>query len=139
LPKAIADANPGSAWRRLLPQFKRWYSQAGTPHVHAHGTYDAAAQTYTLEFKQSCAATANQSSKALCHPCVDRIGGKQWRSTATCGCKAAPTGRRQPSVRDDEEPARITFTAVTEEPVPSILRGFSARCCWTLTTPTPSY
>ena len=31
--QAIADANPGSALARALPQFKRWYSQAGTPRV----------------------------------------------------------------------------------------------------------
>ncbi len=33
--QAIADANPASDLARLLPQFKRWYSQAGTPHLHA--------------------------------------------------------------------------------------------------------
>ena len=35
--QAIADANPDSELARLLPQFKRWYSQAGTPRVAAHG------------------------------------------------------------------------------------------------------
>ena len=29
--QAIADANPDSELARLLPQFKRWYAQAGTP------------------------------------------------------------------------------------------------------------
>ena len=33
--QAIADANPQSELARLLPQFKRWYSQAGTPKVTA--------------------------------------------------------------------------------------------------------
>src|SRR5450756_1893750 len=55
--QAIADANPDSALARLLPQFKRWYSQAGTPRLAASGHYDVAAQTYTLNFSQSCAAT----------------------------------------------------------------------------------
>ena len=31
--QAIADANPESKLAQLLPQFKRWYSQAGTPRV----------------------------------------------------------------------------------------------------------
>jgi aminopeptidase N len=31
--QAIADANPDSELARLLPQFKRWYSQAGTPRL----------------------------------------------------------------------------------------------------------
>ena len=33
--QAIADANPTSELARLLPQFKHWYSQAGTPHLKA--------------------------------------------------------------------------------------------------------
>jgi aminopeptidase N len=35
--QAQADANPGSDLVQLLPQFKRWYSQAGTPQLRAHG------------------------------------------------------------------------------------------------------
>src|SRR5205085_11934415 len=55
--QAIADANPKSELARLLPQFKRWYSQAGTPKVTARGRYDAPSRTYTLGLEQS-AATA---------------------------------------------------------------------------------
>ncbi len=61
---AIADANPASDLARLLPQFKHWYSQAGTPHVHAAGQYDAQARSYTLTLTQSCAPTAGQPDKA---------------------------------------------------------------------------
>jgi aminopeptidase N len=38
--QAIADANPQSSLAMLLPQFKRWYSQAGTPRVQATGNYN---------------------------------------------------------------------------------------------------
>ncbi|NIC39604.1 DUF3458 domain-containing protein, partial [Aquabacterium sp. A08] len=62
--QAMADANPGSDLARLLPQFKRWYSQAGTPRVKAEGVYDAAARTYTLTLSQSCPATPGQAVKA---------------------------------------------------------------------------
>jgi aminopeptidase N len=41
--QAIADANPAPTGR-LLPQFKRWYSQAGTPRMGAIGHYDADAK-----------------------------------------------------------------------------------------------
>ena len=61
--QAMADANPGSDLSRLLPQFKRWYSQAGTPVVKAQGQYNAAARTYTLTLSQSCAATPGQPHK----------------------------------------------------------------------------
>ena len=44
--QAIADANPDSDLARLLPQFKRWYSQAGTPRLSATGHYDAAIANY---------------------------------------------------------------------------------------------
>src|SRR3990167_4849348 len=46
--QAIADANPGSELSQRLEAFKRWYSQAGTPHVRATGRYDAQARSYTL-------------------------------------------------------------------------------------------
>src|SRR5207245_5493639 len=39
--QAIADADHGSELARRLPQFKRWYSQAGTPRLTARGRYDA--------------------------------------------------------------------------------------------------
>jgi aminopeptidase N len=61
--QAQADANPGSDLAQLLPQFKRWYSQAGTPQLKAHGHYDAAARTYTLTLAQSCAPTPGQAHK----------------------------------------------------------------------------
>ena len=51
--QAIADANPQSELAAHLPQFKRWYSQPGTPHLNASGSYDAAARTYTLTVEQS--------------------------------------------------------------------------------------
>src|SRR3989442_7892871 len=59
----MADANPGSELAQRLDQFKRWYSQAGTPQLRAEGSYDAAARTYTLTLSQSCAPTPGQAEK----------------------------------------------------------------------------
>ena len=127
--QAIADANPDSRLARLLPQFKRWYSQAGTPRVVAQGVYDAAASTYTLTLAQSCAATAGQPAK---EPVVIPV---------SVGLLDA-NGRDLPlHLQGESEVASVkgshllvltqatesfTFTGVTGEPVPSILRGFSA-------------
>src|SRR5580765_1894786 len=58
--QAIADANPQSDLARLLPQFKRWYSQAGTPRVQATGVYDAAAQSYTLTLEQAATVAGQE-------------------------------------------------------------------------------
>ena len=61
--QAIADANPDSALAKLLPQFKRWYSQAGTPRVSARGRYDAPSRTYTLGIEQTALPSPGQPAK----------------------------------------------------------------------------
>ncbi|QDL53853.1 aminopeptidase N [Rhodoferax aquaticus] len=126
--QSIADANLGSALAQHLPQFKRWYSQAGTPRVAARGEFDAAAQTYTLHFSQSCAPTPGQAEKA---PFVIPV---------SIGLLGAASGNALPLALQDGSVAgadshllvltqatqSITFVNVAEAPVPSILRGFSA-------------
>ena len=59
---AIADANG-----RDLGQFKRWYSQAGTPQVRATGVYDPVKRTYDLTLEQSAPATPGQGAKEPFH------------------------------------------------------------------------
>ncbi|MEY4736486.1 MAG: hypothetical protein RL302_805, partial [Pseudomonadota bacterium] len=115
--QSIADANPESALAQLLPQFKRWYSQAGTPRLAARGEYNAEAKTYTLHFTQSCAATPGQDAKA---PFVIPVSLGLVGSTS--GKALAPSQLFVLSQAADS----ITFNDVDEEPVPSILRGFSA-------------
>ncbi|HLD67495.1 MAG TPA: aminopeptidase N, partial [Pseudomonas sp.] len=56
--KAMEDSNGVD-----LTQFKRWYSQAGTPRLAVSEAYDAAARTYSLHFAQSCPATPGQVEK----------------------------------------------------------------------------
>ena len=112
--QAIADANPDSALAKLLPQFKRWYSQAGTPRLAARGEYDAAAQTYTLHFSQSCAPTPGQAAK---EPFVIPV---------SLGLVGATSNTDTQLFVMTEATQSITFNNVAEEPVPSILRGFSA-------------
>src|SRR3569832_1386598 len=61
--QAIADANPGSQLAQNLDQFKRWYSQSGTPRVKAVGEWDAASGMYKLTLSQTCAPTPGQATK----------------------------------------------------------------------------
>jgi len=125
--QAIADANPMSDLARLLPQFKRWYSQAGTPRVRAQGAYDAAARTYTLSLSQSCMPTAGQAVK---EPFVIPIGlgllGADGRDLPLqlAGESQAPTSTRTVVLTQPTE--TLTFVNIDAEPVPSILRGFTA-------------
>src|SRR5204862_2490594 len=50
-----------------LAQFRRWYSQAGTPIVRARGSYDAAAKRYILALEQRCDPTPGQGAKLPFH------------------------------------------------------------------------
>ncbi|MGB4361453.1 MAG: aminopeptidase N, partial [Rhodoferax sp.] len=126
--QAIADANPDSALARLLPQFKRWYSQAGTPRLATTAHYDAAARTYTLNFVQACPATPGQDVK---EPFVIPVSlGLLGASSGVAqplqlqGSSVATSGNHLFVMTQATE--SITFENVLEEPVPSVLRGFSA-------------
>lgn len=46
-----------------LTQFRRWYSQSGTPEVQVKEHYDAASSRLTLELRQQTPATADQTVK----------------------------------------------------------------------------
>jgi aminopeptidase N len=126
--RSIAEANPGSALQVLLPQFLRWYSQAGTPRIKAHGVYDASAQTYTLDLTQSCPATPGQDHKepfvipmmlGLLHPETGQDMPLQLAKEAR-----ATHGQRTFVLTQKQE--TLQFIGITSEPVPSLLRGFSA-------------
>ncbi|NBW51057.1 MAG: DUF3458 domain-containing protein, partial [Betaproteobacteria bacterium] len=124
--QSIAEANPHSPLEKLLPQFKRWYSQAGTPRVAARGEYDAAAQTYTLHFSQSCAATPGQPVKEpLVIPVSLGLVGAASGAALPLTLDGQPVGDSHLFVLTEASQS-ITFQNVAEEPVPSILRGFSA-------------
>jgi aminopeptidase N len=108
---AMADANQVE-----LDQFERWYLQAGTPVVHASGNWDAAGQQYTMTLRQDCPATPGQSEKQPFHIPVST--GLVSRS----GQELAAT--RSLELRESEQ--SFVFEGIAEEPVASVLRGFSA-------------
>lgn len=60
--KCMEDANGVD-----LTQFRRWYSQAGTPEVHIAADYDAANRVLNLTVRQSCPPTPGQPVKAPFH------------------------------------------------------------------------
>ncbi|MEO5660914.1 MAG: aminopeptidase N, partial [Polaromonas sp.] len=125
--QAIADANPASDLARGLAQFKRWYSQAGTPRVRAQGVYDAEARSYTLSLAQSCAPTPGQPVK---EPFVIPVGlgllgaDGQDLPLQLAGEAAGVAGTRSVVLTQANE--TFTFVNLEAEPVPSILRGFTA-------------
>jgi aminopeptidase N len=114
--QAIADANPGSELAIRLPSFKRWYAQAGTPRLSASGDYDAASQRYTLTLRQSCQPTPGQPTKAPF--VIPVVMGLLSQNGQTLGAERL-------LVLHNEEQS-WTFDGITQAPVPSLLRGFSA-------------
>ncbi len=114
--QAIADANPGSALSQHLAQFKRWYSQAGTPVVQARGQYDAASQRYTLTLSQSCGASPGQPSKEpFVIPVLMGLVSASGEELLSSRLEVLTEGSQQ-----------WVFDNLASEPVPSLLRGFSA-------------
>jgi aminopeptidase N len=125
--EAIADANPDSALARLLPQFKRWYSQAGTPRLQATGHYDAQARTYTLTLSQRCEPTPGQPDKApFVIPVSIGLVGADGSALPLALQEGAASGTHSHLHVLASASETLTFLNVEQEPVPSILRGFSA-------------
>lgn len=119
---AMADANQAD-----LEQFKRWYSQAGTPQLDIETCYDAAAHTYTLTIRQSCPPTPGQPEKLPFHipfalGLIDRRGMDLPLQLA--GENEASLTTRVLELRETAQ--HFTFINVPCQPVPSFLRDFSA-------------
>jgi len=125
--QAIADANPDSALSRLLPQFKRWYAQAGTPKVTARGRYDAPSRTYTLGLEQAPAAALAAAQEPFVIPLAIGLVGRDGRAMAM-RLEDEPESAAAISrvLVLDERRTFFTFVDVDQPPVLSLLRGFSA-------------
>jgi len=103
---------------RDLTQFKRWYSQAGTPRLGVHEAWAAGAEggTYTLTFTQTNPPTPGQPEKdAKVIPIAVGLLNPN-------GDEVVPT-----TVLEMNKPVQsFAFHGLSARPIPSILRGFSA-------------
>lgn len=120
--KAMEDANGAD-----LTQFKRWYSQSGTPRLAVSERYDESAKSYSLTFRQSCPPTPGQPTK---EPFVIPVAlgllaadGSDMPLRLDGEATAIGTSRVL-AVTEAEQ--TFTFIDVAERPQPSLLRGFSA-------------
>jgi aminopeptidase N len=125
--QAIADANPHGALASRLDGFKRWYAQSGTPKLKARGEFDAGARRYTLTLSQTCASTASQPRKEpFVIPVVIGFVGRDG-SALPLAIEGDPSAAAPERLLVLDGPAAtFHFINVAQEPVPSILRGFSA-------------
>jgi aminopeptidase N len=120
--QCMADASG-----RDLTQFKRWYDQAGTPEIRVTGRYDESAQSYHLDFEQSCPTTPGQSGKQPFHiPLAIALLDVWGKALPLQLADESEAGPSQRVLELREEKQRFTFIGIESEPVPSLLRGFSA-------------
>lgn len=122
---ALADASG-----RDLTQFKRWYSQAGTPRLQVTDSYDEDAREYTLHIKQSCPPTPECQNKLPFHiPVAMGLLGSGGNLPLKIKGQVPnfETADNTHTVLElTEAEHTFVFEGVNEKPVPSLLRGFSA-------------
>ncbi|GEA50858.1 aminopeptidase [Vibrio inusitatus NBRC 102082] len=106
-----------------LDQFKRWYSQSGTPILTVTDEYDANLKTYTLNVRQYTAPTATQADKLPLHIPFDIELYRQDGSVIPLVIDAKSVGSL---LHITQESHRFVFEAVDEKPIPSLLREFTA-------------
>ena len=110
-----------------LTQFKRWYSQAGTPSVFAEGEYDERAQTYTLKLRQATKPTPGQDTKLpfVIPMEMGLLGADGKDMPLQLAGEKEPQGTSRVMILDKDE-ATLTFVNVKEKPVLSANRDFTA-------------
>ena len=98
-----------------LTQFRRWYTQAGTPELKVEQRFDAGQGRLTLAVEQSCPATPGQTEKQPFHmpikvALIDPAGQKVSEKTLVV----------------TEQQQYFDFSDLAGQPVVSMLRDFSA-------------
>lgn len=121
--QAIADANQFDP-----TQFKRWYSQAGTPELSIVASYDENNKIYALTIKQNCPATPGQPHKDPFY--IPFAVGLLNNEGDDIALKLADD-KNQNDISTSVLPITQTeqtfkFMNVNSRPTPSLLRDFSA-------------
>jgi aminopeptidase N len=116
---AMADANGAD-----LDQFERWYRQAGTPRLVASGVWDGAAGCYALTLEQRCPAGQTSFEPLHIPVRVGLIGPDGADLPLGLAGEAETPIERVLELR--EACQTFVFEGLEAEPVPSVLRGFSA-------------
>ncbi|HCG7960613.1 TPA: aminopeptidase N [Vibrio parahaemolyticus] len=106
-----------------LKQFRLWYSQSGTPTLRVNSEYNAEAKTYALTVEQFTEATQDQAEKQALHIPFDI---ELYDSKGQI-IPLIINGESVHNVLDiKQDKQTFVFENVAEQPVPSLLREFSA-------------
>jgi len=113
---------------RDLGQFRRWYSQAGTPEVMVEYLYDETQKTLDIIARQTCPPTPGQLQKAPLHiPIAFGLIGSSGADLPLQLEGEDEAHVEKTRVLDlTEQEQRFRFIHLHEMPVISALRGFSA-------------
>lgn len=111
-----------------LSAFLIWYNQPGTPKLEAKGEYDASTQIYRLTFKQTLKAHPKYSNlKPVPIPVALALFNAQTGAQYTLKSdRLFENGVKDGVYLFDQAEASIEFTGITEKPIASLLRNFSA-------------
>jgi aminopeptidase N len=110
-----------------LDQFRHWYAQAGTPRITLSREYDEANSRYTLTVSQHTPPTPGQQEKLPLHiplklALLDHNGNE-----ILLRLEGEPAASGTVRVLDfTEAEQQFVFENIHTEPLPSLLRGFSA-------------
>jgi len=120
--RAMEDASG-----RDLSQFRLWYEQSGTPELTVRDEFDDAAGIYRLTISQSIPDTPGQTNKKPQHIpfSIGLLGadGQSLPLKLTADDAEAPMDR---VLELTDASHTFEFHGMSERPVPSLLRGFSA-------------
>ncbi len=117
---------------RDLTQFKRWYSQAGTPHISVTDSFDDATGRYELSFKQHTPDTpeATSADKLPLHiPVALGLVGEAGNlaiKLADQDADADTADNTHCILELTEAEQTFVFENLPEKPIPALFRGFSA-------------
>lgn len=112
-----------------LSQFRRWYSQAGTPEITVAEQYDPASQNYQITLKQSCKPTPGQPQKEpFVIPIATGLLDKKGHDLLEQGKegKESQEGKGTTTLILNSPEQTFNFPKISEKPYLSILRNFSA-------------
>ncbi|QQS16900.1 MAG: aminopeptidase N [Neisseriales bacterium] len=110
-----------------LKQFSYWYEQSGTPQVSVKTCYRPRQQTYTLTVTQHTPATPDQRTKRLLHiPLAIGLISQTGQALPLYCNQITQQGNTDCVLFITKAVQRFEFKAIPCEPVPSLLRNFSA-------------
>jgi len=127
--KAMEDSNSTD-----LTLFRNWYHQAGTPEISITKNWEQLTEKLSMTIKQSCPATPGQLYKepflipfklALLSETGEMCDIQVEQSNQPLEFDLADSGK-EITIKLTEYTQTFVFTGLSSNPIPSLLRGFSA-------------